>query len=185
MEKNYKKQLLRADPATLSLVEFLEHNEGIPELKGAHVYADFPLYKEEGEVVSADVAIVSPSVGLLIFATTNATDGRAAEDVPAAEARGDRVFTHLFSRLIKSKLLQSGRTSLCFPMRVAIYAPDLDSPYSDSPADVLRSAGDLHDFISDEEKLLDADVIQEVISVVQGAKGLLKPKDRNLKGLPS
>lgn len=183
MECNYRKQQFRADPATMSLLDTIERSAADVGLANATVYAGFPLYREEDEVVSADVLVVSDQHGVLIFSPINTTNLTELADIEDSIEKSERVFTLVYSRLIKSKTLQSSRTALKFPVRLVVYTPEeFDDEVEQEGVDFLEGEGALTDYlVSHRVAALSDEVRKEISSVIEGAKGLIKPRERNLK----
>lgn len=186
MENNYRKQQFKNQPATSSLLEVIERNAGELALSTAAVYAGFPLYREEEEVVSADVLVISREHGVVVLSAIEHGSLTNSDLLNQEFEKAERTFTLVFSRLIKSKILQESRKNLRFPVKLALYTPE-NFPADFQPDDVelLEGESAVIEFFERTIAPLDDEIVSEIASVVEGAKGLLRPKDRNLKDKPA
>lgn len=184
METNYRKQELRKDPAAFALVDYFERRAVEIGFERAQIYSHFPLYREEDDVVSADLLVISPNHGVIIFCPVSATELTVVDKLEVAVERAERAFSLIFSRLVKSKILQKSRTTLKLQILVAAYLPDVDAPdiREVEGIEILRTEGSLEAFIERVRgEPLSSAVFGEACSIIEGAKGLLKPRERNLK----
>ena len=187
MECNYRKQLFRSDPATLALLTALEVHADELGLQVAIVYAGFPLYREDEEVVVAGALVISASHGVVLLTPFNTTAISELDDVAEAGVSAQRAFSLIFSRLVKSRALVKGLGNLRFPVSVALFTSDeLSEKVELEDIEILEGAEALIDFFNEQRTAgLAEELVLEIASVVEGAKGLLKPRDRNLKGRAS
>lgn len=183
MELNTTKERLATDPASSTLVSYLELNSHELGLENCLIYFEFPLYKEEDILIVSKVLVVSPYHGLLVFGTTNANQHDVGEQLKRADSDLDFVFAHLYSRLIKNKKLRKTRKDLAFKLDAVLYAPYLENKDSNEglEADLLISEAELNDYINGHyDEPIDDSLIAEIISTIEGTKGLLRPKERDV-----
>lgn len=186
MENNYRKQQFRQKPATFSLLDLIERNADQLSLTTAAVYAGFPLYREDEEVVSADVMVISREHGVVVLSAIERESLGNPSLLDLEFEKAERTFTLVFSRLIKSKILQESRKNLRFPVRLALFTLDTFPPgFEPDDVDLLEGEGSVLEFFEQTIEPLDDEVVSEIASVVEGAKGLLRPKDRDLEGKPA
>lgn len=170
------------DAAAELLLNTLKENIKAFELEKAHWYYDFPLYREEGELISAKVLLLSPVHGVIMFLPSTITDrGGAIDD------EFDRLSSYLeqaqalvFSRLIKSNILRSGGMKLSFNMQSAIYAPHLKDAPSGGPQ-VVNSPASLREFIKDQYgPELEDNRFSEILAVIDGTRAMVRAKPRKI-----
>ncbi|WP_299342197.1 ATP-binding domain-containing protein [uncultured Pseudoxanthomonas sp.] len=186
MERNYRKQQFPAHSVAYSLLTYIERNSTEYGLDEAIVYSGFPLYREEDEVVAADMLIVSKNHGVLLIVPI---EHRSLADIESIEAdleKAERATTLVFSRLIKSKALQRSRRELTFPLRLALFAEGkFPADFEPKDVDLLEGEDDLQKYFEDGGENLSRAEFGEISSVIEGAKGLLRPRERNTKDKPA
>lgn len=94
------------------------------------------------------------------------------------------VANNIFSRLVRNKKLASGFNKLKINFSSILYAPNLDSEFSEDEYDFKnKCVTNFSNFINEIESLKgnanQSDYL-ECISTIQGAKGLWKPQDRKI-----
>lgn len=187
MEINVEKSA--SDLISSELIDYIHANENQLGLSNSQVYYDFPLYKdEEGKAISAKVLIVSARHGVIAIQTLLTTD---RENVPDEIVKADKalgiVYSSLYSRLIRDRVLQKSRTELKFPVIGLILALNLGNlPLNlNTEFDVLNHYENLGTRLEEImiEKITDL-TFEELISVVEGAKGIIRPKPRDVVDTP-
>jgi len=182
MDINNIKLRLKTDPSSRVLVDFLEEGQMDLGLEKASVYYDFPLYKDNQEVIVSKIILISGNHGVVAFGTSNVTKYDVEESLRNSDGDLDNIFGHIYSRLIKSKRLRKSKKELLFNLDAAIFAPELDVPVDGVNLDVklLVTKSDLYEYINSLQCApLDKEIVNEIISIVEGAKGLLVPKKRD------
>jgi superfamily I DNA and RNA helicase len=187
MKLNTTHEHLKRDPAAENLFEFLQANEIALGLTDAQFYYDFPVFKDwDGTVLISDVLILSRNHGIVAFGVSNATPRQNIEvELRQVEQRNDKVFSFLYSRLIRNTELKKSRVELSFPAELILYTPFIEkSPESISIGmDIICTHKNLGDYLENtriKPSLSDV-VFMELISTIEGAKGLMLPKTRDLK----
>ncbi len=185
MQLNTTKERLRADAPAYMLVDYIEKNEASFKLSESSVYYEFPLYKDNDNVIVSKIIIVSRYHGVLVFGTSKATKATANREIPDADAELDTVFGHLHARLTKQRTLRRDKKTLAFNLEPAIFAPNMEGfkgdLFVDSP--VLADATALADFFEENEiARLEDRIFLEICAVIEGAKGLLATRVRDLTG---
>ncbi|TBZ96334.1 hypothetical protein E0H56_04370 [Rhizobium leguminosarum bv. viciae] len=187
MELNTTPQRLREDPPTEALVSLIQDNADALKLSDASIYYKFPLYKNNEEVVAAKIIIVSPNHGVFVVETTNVRGGDYNEAINKIDEELDLVFGQLHGRLTKNRSLRRDKKNLKFNLEPMIFAPQLPTRGVDIEAEtvVVRDRSSLRTFLSAYEMdPLSADEFREICSVLEGAKGLIVPRPRELDDLP-
>lgn len=156
-------------------------------LEDAEVFFDFPMYKgDDDNLVISQMLLVSPVYGVIVFYSSAATEYNF--DALKRDDRSlERVAGFVASRLIKNDRLRSGMMSFSLPVGSLLYAPlfDADSIKVDSLTNnLVRNTRELVAIIESFKKDFAENIFREAISTIQGAKGLLKPEDRNIEKLP-
>jgi superfamily I DNA and RNA helicase len=162
------------------LLACLRANEQRLGLSDAVLYYAFPLYRdEEGGAVVADSVLLSPQHGVIVFALpTVLSSGELQRCTDVVE----QVPSYVQSRLVKNKQLRRGPTQLAFEITPLVYCP------SSSEKPVLRdfSLATSEDGLcalldeSSRSEPLPQNMFNELISTIEGAKGLIRPKKRDL-----
>lgn len=185
MEKNYRKQQFAVHSVAFSLLSYLERDAEDFGLDESIVYSGFPLYREEDEIISADTLVVSKNHGVILLVPIEQNVLSDPDAIESELEKAERASTLVFSRLIKSRLLQKSRRELAFPLRLVLFAEG-SFPRGYSPQDVELAAGEeaLQAVFDVRAEILPDDVFGEISSVIEGAKGLLRPKERDTKDKP-
>lgn len=184
MELSTTRDRLKQDHLASTLFELLESNEIDLKLEGARFYHDFPLYRDDDQTVVSKVILVSPRHGVFVIGTSGASDGDSAS-LTEADIELDATFGHVHSRLTKQRSLRKDRKNLSFDLDAFIFAPHLEDPDTldgiESP--VVRNSEELIEYFEGRQtKEILPEVIGEICSVIEGAKGLVPPKKRDITG---
>lgn len=175
------------DPPSQSLVTLLKDRQRPFEIENGNLYYDFPLYRDEevGGLITTKVLLVSRNHGVVVWGTTDSIDVTSPAFRAETEALDD-IFSQVLGRLIKNRKLRRTKQELVVPLTAAIYAPSLRRPPEDS-------AGDTEIVTTDHqvEELLQSRTVQaipdnvfaELVSTIEGAKGLIRPVKRLTESL--
>ena len=171
------------NPASKALLTCLLANEQEFGLSDGILYYSFPLYRDEdGIAVVADSLLLSPNHGVVVFALSSER-GLSGSELQRCSDVVEQVPSYVHSRLVKNKLLRKGPTQLSFEITPVIYAPMLarkqnlqDLPLIASEDSPGRFLGNLREHTNS----LPADIFKELISTIEGGKGLIRPKKRDL-----
>lgn len=177
------------DLATAALVRLFREFGDTLGLKDAAAYTEFPLYKDDdGNVASAKVVIASRSHGLIVIETCNATDHLEDLAISIATKSLEEIFGFVYSKAIRSKQLRAGMQSLAFPAHAILYAPFVSSDRSpeEFTGKLINSDAALAGFLRENTLAapLSEPVFLELRAVIEGSKGLIKPKKRDLEKQP-
>jgi superfamily I DNA and RNA helicase len=187
MQLNAVPRNFKSDPGADRLISILTEKAEQLKLSDATAYYDFPLYRgEEGEVVTTKVLVVSAHYGVLAFGTSDATKQNCAQKLQRAASVLDQVVSSLFSRLILNKSLRAGPTRLALQLEAALFAPFVEDDTSSielAHTLLLNEKGLIDYFESHVQAELSPEIFNELVSTVEGAKGLIRPKRRD--SLPS
>jgi superfamily I DNA and RNA helicase len=168
--------------AIKSIIDNLYSNESELGLEDAHVFLEFPLYKDDdNSVIMTQALIVSPNHGIIIIYSTDVVrvDQRA---LAFDEKKLDKVAGHITSKLFRNDKLRSGLGQLAIPVDALLFARYLqgDTSTLDTRFQLKTSNQDFVQYIKSIKKVVEPQLIEEAISSLQGAKGLLRPAERNV-----
>ncbi|MEN6460109.1 MAG: hypothetical protein ABFC94_01895, partial [Syntrophomonas sp.] len=162
-------------------VEYIEKN--INGIEDATLYYGYPVVRElDEEMISADITIVSPNHGLLIFKCDALTKIRDNED-DILNYQISRLEDIIFSRLIKSphKNLKAGKRQLSFNFETCLYLPYLSKDISHDSFEstvIVDNSGIIKFFSERSNKKLDNEVITAIFSILDATTGIIRPKER-------
>lgn len=145
------------------------------ELDDALVFYNFPLFRDDEQLVAVDLVIVAPLHGVALISTEHGVAGGR----DSAADRLDGTFSQLFARLIKYAKLRSERTKLAFEVEAFLWSEEesgdashiVGLPVLDARLRAMRR-----------DEPIPADVFAELVSVVDGSKALVRPRERATAG---
>jgi superfamily I DNA and RNA helicase len=172
------------NPAAAALVTCLLENENQFGLSDAILYYSFPLYRDEdGGAVVADSVLLSPLHGVVVFALTGESGHLSGSELRHCSEVVDQIPSYVQSRLVKNKQLRESPIRLSFEITPVVYAPFLSHKPDANGSLLVTSNETLGPFLDDiraQTTPLSADTFKELISTIEGAKGLIRPKKRDL-----
>lgn len=189
MNLNTTTRVLRTDQVAANFVGFLEANNERLGLTESEIYFDFPILKDLDDViVISKLLIISPEHGIIAVSTSNAAHAsNLTNELRKLDEELDNLFSLLFSRLFRNKALRESKKELAFPTKVVIYAPyaPIDSTteffIQDLDSEVLVSDRQIDTFFNDNKiEPISETIYKELIATIEGAKGLIKPKARDV-----
>lgn len=193
MKINATDERLKQDPSAWSFVQTLKEIESDLGLEDDSLYYKFPIYKDSEELASAQFVLVSKLYGVIIAETTDQSRGDIAASISAINEDLDTLYGHIQGRFSKNKSLRISKKNLKFPLESLIFAEgirkDDAEALSEDLSDVTICEGrqSLTEFfrgISENfDDSLDADLIRDICSVIEGSKGIVVPKARKTEGL--
>ncbi|MCP4112159.1 MAG: ATP-binding domain-containing protein [Desulfobacteraceae bacterium] len=191
MEKNVNELILDKDLVAKNLITFLESHERELNLDDSYLYHCFPLYQDEDDSsASVNVLLLSRLHGVLLFECSEISTRTAinfSERIAALVDRSEQTFTQIYSRLIKSRLLRRGPRYLVFPVKQIALLPNLRSgqiSHNDSLEyiTILLKDSDVADYLNKSKiASIEDKTYREILAVLEGSKGITKPKNRNIK----
>lgn len=190
MNLNTTRNHLSSDSVADGLVRFLCDNESELSLNDAQLYYDFPVFKDiDGEIIISKILLVSPRHGVLVIEKSGAINcSDFLSEIERIDSNAEQVFSSLYSRIIRNKILKKSKRELKFSLEAIIYAPLVENPPINLNIEtpVLFTQNKLYEYI----KELEADSIEgtsfsELVSTIEGSKGIIRPKFRDTTDLPS
>src|SRR6266498_2354388 len=122
MEIFPKQDVFRSDPTARSLLSYLRDHEAELSLRDALVFCEFPLFREEEELLVAKLVLLSPLHGVLLISTA---DGVRNQEATKEQLEG--TFNQVFARLVKVPRLRAGRKALAFNLDAILWLPELNA----------------------------------------------------------
>jgi superfamily I DNA and RNA helicase len=183
VEKILTTDRIASDPDGRSFLDHVDAEAPNAGIADAVVYYDFPTYADyDAEAHRPDFLLLTQSRG--VIAIKFAARHLPAHEAPTHAGNLDRTLSSfssiLIGRILKSRLLRSGRSTLRFEVSPVIVwlgfsglAPDgLESEFANSFEALFRLIADLDGRpISDQE-------FAEARSIIEGAKALTRPQRR-------
>lgn len=177
---------INGNEAIKFIINCLTENEAKLELEDANIFLEFPLYKDDdSSVVMTQVLIVSPKYGIIIIYSSDIT--RADQNTfDLEENKLDKVAGHITSKLFRNDKLRSGLGQLAVQIDAILLARFFNGDKSGitSRYNFITSTQDFVKYIVSIKKNIKSNLIEEAISSLQGAKGLLRPANRDVSKFP-
>ncbi len=183
MQINTSKRQYENDFAVLQLISFLESNQGELNLSEANVYYNFPLYKDyDDNTVIVQIMVVSKYHGVIIVGTSN--EVKDHKELITIERDINNITGQILAKLIKNPNLKKSKMALLFDVETVIFAPLMENS-SDSTigeTNIFVNETQLRSFIKEieVEEPLNENVFVELTSTIEGSKGLIRPKIREI-----
>ncbi|MGZ0802158.1 DEAD/DEAH box helicase [Kluyvera ascorbata] len=186
MKLNADRNKLNSNPEAGRLYNILNEldQEEKLHLHEAELYYDFPLYKDdEDNLVISPLMLVSRLYGIIIFYLSNCHERDAENVLQQNDSALENIYSQIFSRLLKQKYLRKNRRELNISVESAIFAPYVDAQkdYGTESA-VIVSKASIENFIQQFENPVDEDIYSEAASTIEGGKGLIRVKQRDIEG---
>lgn len=178
---NLSDRVLEERPGVRRLAEILEDFAANQSLDNTVLYYDFPIFRDEhDELLRSQIALIGPRIGLLLAAVDEDTGTDDCASLRDTDDRLNRVFSHLYSRLLRTQSLQRDKRTLAVPVISLIFAPNLREPRpSEIENPVFTAAGPLKSFLEEQATAsLSEEQLRDLSATFQGARGLTRPKAR-------
>lgn len=175
---------IASDPIAREFIEFVQSNSERLALSEGVVYYDFPTYADYETVRhKPDVLVVSPVYGI---AAVKFIDGDllplSQSHIEDADESLAQFCSILIGRLIKSRSLRKGLSSLSFDVTPVLLCRGTSEPLPDTEvAQVVQSFDGFASLVTSLEKHpISSNAMAEVRSVIEGAKALSRPQKRTI-----
>jgi superfamily I DNA and RNA helicase len=171
-----KKDVFRSDRTARSVLDYLIEHEHDLTLQDALVFCEFPLFREEEELLVAKLVLIDPLHGVLLVSTADAIEARGE-----IKEKLEGTFNQVFARLVKVPRLRAGRKALALNLDAILWVPELaaDQKPDDSVvvgyASLATKIGEMRQPVR-----LPNDVFAELVSVLDGSKALIRPPERDV-----
>jgi superfamily I DNA and RNA helicase len=187
MQKTIRSQSFYSDNASQALVRYLEANEESLNLKDSILHYNFPIFKNfDEEIQYPSLTLISPVHGIHIFQCDSRSKRQLNSNILIKiDEELSQIYSSILSKLIKNKNLRKDRNNLTFNISATIYLPYIDKAdllsidsenfivCDDSEIDTLLNKNNSVEVIPDK-------LLNEVLAVLEGSKGIIKPKVRNI-----
>lgn len=162
---------LRSDPNARLVIEHLRAHESRLALDGAILFHNFPLFREDERLLVADIVLISRFHGVILISTPGKVSSKSRDQL-------DGAFNQVFSRLVRYPKLRAGRARLQMELDAFVWIPEGAAP------DVSVGLPALDARLEERRATtpLAEDVFDELVSVLDGSKALIKPKERVTEG---
>lgn len=166
-----------SDEISKELVEYLSGEKQV--LDNAIVYYEYPIYMDiDDQALAPKILIISPSVGVLVL---NCSPISNIEDISVLDEETSQIENYLFSKFIKSKILRGkNKREISFGLRSILYLPLAESIDYDTENDICREKSEVLSIVDVENDQLTDEMINEICSILEGSKAILKPKVREI-----
>lgn len=188
MDKQFASSRLRTDKPSADLIRYLLEIEKDVKATDGVLYYDFPFFRDDTDTLyRSNVVLTSKSHGIVLFQTSGLDDPKNhIDEIATLDESLDQLYSLVFSKLLKSKSLRIARDRLAIAISSFLFFPDitahdaLDTKGFSSPV--------LYTYPSIREALLEIgrepvndQAWDEMRSVLEGAKGILRPRPRVLR----
>ena len=165
------------------LLDYLEEWQVDFSLDDAHVFFEFPLYRDDERLIQCQFLLLSKTCGIVLVGTS-AVERAATDVLRVVDAELDAALGQLVSRLVKSSKLRQGRTGLKVEIDGFVFTPEVKQDVALANFRLLRTKQQVREFFQERQRQpIPEDIFLETISTIEGAKGLIRPKERPLDGL--
>lgn len=181
MKINSREKSYSQNSQVLSLINHIKSLETDLHLDDSNLYYDFPIFKDfDGNIIISQLLIVSKNHGIILITFEESTKYKDITSNKLLVSEIEQLHSIIFSRLLRNKNLRKSKTELLFSINSIIFNSNLEQDYEVEDIPIISNFSHLQDIL---EKILTNkikdDVYIELIATIEGAKGLLKPKERN------
>lgn len=180
MRINSREKSYSGNSQALSLINHIKAVEGKLNLTESNLYYDFPIFKDfDGDILISQLLIVSKSHGIFAVTFDNSGDLTTLRKKETLIAEIEQLHSIIFSRLLRNKNLRKSKTELIFPISSFIFNSNLNEDVEVEDVPCISNLSSLESlFEAAKTESIDNTVYSELIATIEGAKGLLKPKER-------
>ncbi|QRN83276.1 DEAD/DEAH box helicase [Chloroflexota bacterium] len=184
MHLNILQEVLKKYPIAEDLYNFLFQIETDVELTDCEFYLNFPIYNNlEGQVFTTDILLISPKYGVIVVGLFNDSVENDHNNLSKVEMKSNKIFSFIYSKLLRNDLLRSSRTDLIFPTEIFLFAPLIKNLNFQSTSDIeiYNSIDGVQSFFTtrnDSSSRLSESLFLELKSTIEGAKGIIRLKER-------
>lgn len=186
MEINIDRTRLK-ERSIVNLINHFEENEQELGLEDAQLYYEFPIFKNlDNAAAIAKLLLVSPNHGAMVIVESDITQHNDLQhEMDKIDLKSDDIFSLLYSRLLRNRELRRTRKELAFPINIFVFAYLLsESPKMEMETDVFANFGEIDRYfgrIRTNELL--PETYSELISTIEGVRGIVSPKTREISDL--
>ena len=133
--------------------------------------------------------LISQLYGIILFQVDSRTQRTLeSSEINRLDEEISSIYSLTFSKLIKEKVLKKSRTNLNLNVNTVLYIPYYNTSLGESDLEeldsvVITSNNQFEDVFSElEDEVISDEKIEIVLSVLEGSKGIIKPKEREIVG---
>lgn len=180
MKINSREKSYGSNGQALAFINHIKSVEGKLKLTESNLYYDFPIFKDfDGDILISQLLVVSKKHGILAisFDDSENIEGLVKQENFFNEI--EQLHSIIFSRLLRNKILRKSKTALIFPISSFIFNSNLTEDTEVEEIACISNFNSLEKFLGKlETDSIDAEIYSELIATIEGAKGLLKAKER-------
>lgn len=177
MKINSREKAYKGKGEISSFIDYLSTHENNLSLIDSNLYYDFPVFKDfDGDLLISQILILSRQHGIVIVTFDNGTILPANDDF---YTNLEQLHSVIFSRLLRNKSLRKTKTELIFPINSFVFNTSLSKDIEHNDVFFISNFKSLDEFLSSIRILeIDSQIYNEIISTIEGSKGMIKPKER-------
>lgn len=156
-----------------TILDYLEENQELLNLKESILYFGFPVFKDYDEFsVKSKFAILSPFHGLILIYTTN------NHSISSDDEKLEQLFSFIDGALKKSKILRLNKRELHIPLDSYLYSSiTVEIDVENELLSSLESIKSMLESKKIDENLSD-EILNETRAILEGSKALSKTSKR-------
>ncbi|WGH74942.1 ATP-binding domain-containing protein [Tenacibaculum tangerinum] len=180
MKINSREKSYSSNPQALSFINHIKSNESKLEFVESSLYYDFPIFKDfDGDILISQLLIISKSHGIILVSFDDSKDTINSVDGEFLIQEIEQLHSVIFSRLLRNRNLRKSKTELLFPITSFIFNTNLIEDSQLEDLHCISNFTSLETFLEDlNHYFIDNQEYIELIATIEGANGLLKPKER-------
>lgn len=160
------------DTESMDLITYLE--DKYQDIEG-YIYYAFPIIKElDMPEIFPNVFFITEKYGVYAFVCDDIIENRE-EELQRLFEKKELIDSNIFSRFIKNRKLSITSRELKFNFEVKLYLPNLNEKCEDA----FRSTREISEYIESNNKKNNNIIIADIISTLEAADAIIKPKVRN------
>ena len=180
MKINSREKSYSSNAQILAFINHLKTNEGQLGMTESNLYFDFPIFKDfDGDIIISQLLILSKKHGIILVSFNESNNIKEITQNENFINSIEQLHSIVFSRLLRNKNLRKSKTELIFPINSFIFDNNLDKDNVVEDLNCITNFQSLEGFFKGllTDNINDI-VFLELVSTIEGAKGLLKPKER-------
>jgi superfamily I DNA and RNA helicase len=180
MKINSRERAYSSNAQVFSLINYLNSNEGDLDLIESNLYFDFPVFKDfDGDLILTQVLILSIKHGIILISFSDESEAKAIAKNESLLKSIEQLHSTIFSRLLRNRVLRGSKTELSFPINSIIYNDKLSHDSEVQEITCISNFSGLKTFLKGiKTKAINSELYLELVSTIEGAKGMMKPKER-------